>query len=285
MSLYRRLLRASKIIDNTNSAIAYQSILCGKPTSLYSYELRRNIEIGTASYSSYDKFLSIMNDGEYSSPIHANCISLSSVIRNTTRLCSKKKSSKQSKFSLFSNYFEDIVLSKDDLMEIVINLESLANIALTQKMASNTQHNALDESTTQNTLECDVIDWNHQCTDSDLQSAIVNVLKNQQIKSDVDEKLFKQKVKKKKKSQIVLEYAPKTLQTSGDVCSLWKNCILIQHPLAAMSKYGNYSEFKLSEPDKIEPNVLLGLYSQTNSSKFRLSGSYCSAFLLFYSFF
>ena len=279
---YKRLLRASKIIDNTKSHIAFQSILCGKPSTLYSYELGKNIDIGNSSYSLYDKLVSIMNDGEYSMPIHIYPISFYSIIRNTARLCTKnkKKGMKQkNKFSIFSNYCQDIVLSKDELMELVHNFESLANIARKQYQSTKMENiDPLTQQEQKNTFECDIIDWTEPYSDKELQAQIMNVLNNKHVPVKQSEKDGdKAKSTKKKPARISLEYSPKTLQSTSDGPAIWRNSLLFQHPLATMSRYNNIGchdvQYYANDNAKIEPRILLGIFAQGTHPKLCLSTS------------
>ena len=310
-SLYKRLLRATKCIDKANSQCAFQSLLCGKPSMLYSYELGQNIEIGTSSYSLYDKLVSIMNDGEYSTPVYVYPISFFSIARNTARLCTnrnKKNEEQKTKYSIFNNYCQDIALTKAELIEIVNNFEYLAIIAQKQNNMREKQKGTIDPLggvAPKNTFACDVIDWAEQSTDNDLETELRNVLSNEpsiskmskipkklnslltndkDVENDGMSLMIQQKTKPtiqsktqptKRKVEPILEYIPKTVY--DDATTMWKNCILFQHPLATMSEYNGSKDndiYQLFEIDsKIEPHILLGLFAQSTHPKLKLTGS------------
>eukprot|EP01084_Bolivina_argentea_P304188 525274_1 len=273
-ALYKRLLRASTIIDNTKNQLPFQSLLCGKPSTLYSYELKECIDIGSESYSLYDRFVSIMNDGEYSSPVGSHPISFYSIVRNTARLCSKNPNitgKKKSKFSRFSKQGLDIPLTESELIEIVTNLESLASIANKYNKLVQVDNIMTDTNcnSSTNTFQCDIIDWNNkQFTDKDVQKQIINLILNKNINTE-NKELVKLMSKKQKKILPIFEYKPKTLQTQNDnKVSMWRNSILFQHPLSAISAINNNNECNT----EIEPYVLLGLFAHASHYRLNLSG-------------
>ena len=287
--IYKRLLRAAKTIDDSSCKCALQTILCGKPSSLYSYQLKVNVDIGNASYSMYDEMISILNDGEYSSPMHSYTLSFYSMVRNTARLCSDKGiddfDHNETASSMFTEYCRGMVLSKAQLLEIASNFEALASIAMKQT-GKRSVFNAITAYSPRNTFQCQTMELNEQMTDQEFIKKIKNMIDGQRTDPIVHEvassKENPQKLenKKKKKRDPVLEFVPRGLQDIyKEHPSSWRNSLLFQHPLSTMSRFSmNGNDSIIDIRNKIEPHVLLGLHAESLKSKVRLSRSWLSSF-------
>jgi len=235
-TVYKRLLRAAKTIDDSSTA----KLLCGKPTSLYSYELGRNLGIGTSSYSMFDQMVAIMNDGEYPPPTHSNvssAVSLHSAIQNSFRSKSVPEPP--------SRHCRVMVLTESELLEFTATLEALAVIAKKQRNPMNT-------------FSSDSL----ELSDHILSSRKQWVRSRKRIKNWIHPR-------KRKRSKPLLEYIPKPSQSihCDDDPLFWKKSLLFQHPLQSMAGF----HCGIDVDAKSEPHVLLGLYAQSDKIKTKLT--------------